>query len=103
MNLTRLGTSDVLGRVDELLELTHRSADLGNVVDPLAETVYILLSRQTREAVYRRVFIELRHRYSRWLDVQAAPEADLTKLLEPVGFHRQRTVQLKKLLAAVGY
>src|SRR5713226_4227761 len=101
MKLTNLDTKAVLERIDELLELKYRSADLGNLGDPLAETVYIMLSRQTRESVYRRVFAELRHRYSRWLDVHAASDEDLVHLLEPAGFQLQRTRQLKKLLAAV--
>lgn len=90
-----------IARIDELLEVRYRSADLGNLDDPLAETVYILLSQQTREAVYRPTFSKLRHRYARWLDVAAAPEAELARILEPCGFHRQRAAKIKKLLAAV--
>lgn len=91
----------LLERIDELLEVTYRSADLGNLDDPLAETVFILLSRQTREAVYRPVFTALRRRYPQWLDVVAAPIGELEKALEPCGFHRQRAAQLKDLLVAV--
>jgi DNA (cytosine-5)-methyltransferase 1 len=88
-------------RIDELLETTYRSGDLGNVDDPLAETVYILLSKQTQEVVYQRIYRQLRERYPRWLDVLVAPEEDLVALLQPGGFHRQRAAQLKALLAAV--
>jgi DNA (cytosine-5)-methyltransferase 1 len=91
----------VIERIDELLEVRYRSADLGNLDDPLAETVYILLSLQTREAVYRPTFSALRHRYPRWLDVAAAPVNDLERVLEPCGFHRQRARKLQGLLAAV--
>lgn len=56
----------VVERVDELLEATYRSGDLGNLSDVLAETVHILLSRQTRETVYRRVFGDLRRRFATW-------------------------------------
>jgi DNA (cytosine-5)-methyltransferase 1 len=91
----------LLARIDELLEARYRSADLGNLDDPLAETVYILLSQQTQEPVYRRLFADLRRQYPRWVDVLAAPETDLIELLQPGGFFRQRAAKLKKLLASV--
>jgi DNA (cytosine-5)-methyltransferase 1 len=96
--ITRIG---VLERINQLLEARYRSADLGNVDDPLAESVYILLSRQTRESVYRNLFDDLRRTYPRWLDVLAASDRDLEALLQPGGFHRQRTAQLRELLASV--
>ncbi len=98
---TKLDRDALLIRIDELLEACYRSGDLGNVDDPLAETVYILLSHQTQEPVYRRLFSELRRRYPRWLDVLAAPKRELAQLLQPGGFFRQRAGKLKKLLAAV--
>jgi DNA (cytosine-5)-methyltransferase 1 len=88
-------------RIAELLDVTYRSEDLGNLEDPLSETVYILLSRQTREGVYRQVFASLRERYPRWIDVLAAPCSELRDLLRPGGFHEQRAGQLLALLAAV--
>jgi DNA (cytosine-5)-methyltransferase 1 len=91
----------LLERIDELLEATYRSGDLGNVDDPLAETVYILLSKQTREPVYRRVYTDLRARYPRWLDVLDARDGELEQLIAPAGLQRQRTSQLKEVLAAV--
>lgn len=91
----------LLERIDELLEVSYRSADLGNLEDPLAETVYILLSRQTREAVYRRTYRELRNRCRRWIDVLTLSDRQLEQILTPCGFQRQRTGQLKALLATV--
>jgi DNA (cytosine-5)-methyltransferase 1 len=101
MKVVELDTRAVVERVDELLEAKYRSADLGNLDDPLAETIYILLSRQTREAVYRRVFAELRRRYPLWADLLEAPEDDLAEVLRPAGFYRQRAQQLRELLARV--
>jgi DNA (cytosine-5)-methyltransferase 1 len=98
---TKLDRDALLARIDELLEARYRSGDLGNVDDPLAETVYILLSHQTQEPVYRRLFSELRRKYPLWLDVLAAPEEELAELLQPGGLFRQRAAKLKKLLAAV--
>src|SRR5205085_10024496 len=98
---TALDSRGLLARIDELLEARYRSGDLGNVDDPLAETIYILLSKQTQEPVYQRVYRELRHRYPRWTDVLHAPDEDLVVLLRPAGLHEQRTQQLKELLTRV--
>jgi DNA (cytosine-5)-methyltransferase 1 len=93
--------SELLDRIDELLEACYRSGDLGNADDPLAEAVYILLSKQTQEPVYQRIFRDLRQRYPLWLEVLASPESDLVELLRPAGFQEQRAVHLRGLLAAV--
>lgn len=98
---TEIGREALIERIDELLEARYRSADLFNYDDPLEETVFILLSRQTREPVYRRVFTALRRRYPRWLDVLAAPTDELETVLKPAGFHRQRAAQLRALLESV--
>jgi DNA (cytosine-5)-methyltransferase 1 len=98
---TRLDLRGTIERIDELLEASYRSADLGNLEDPLSETIYILLSKQTREAVYCRVFAHLRRDFPRWIDVLRAPPSKLGRILKPAGFQRQRTRQLKALLAAV--
>lgn len=101
MNATAIDPRGMLERIDELLEATYRSADLGNVSDPLAETIYIVLSKQTREAVYRRVYAELRRRYPRWTDLLKADPRAIEKLVAPAGFQRQRTEQLLGILKAV--
>lgn len=87
--------------IDELLESRYRSADLGNIEDPLAETVFILLSRQTRDSIYRNLFANLRKRFPRWLDLLAARLPVIERVLRPAGFQRQRARQLKALLRAV--
>lgn len=94
-------TSGLVERIAELLEVTYRSADLGNFEDPLEEAVYIMISRQTREEVYREVFAALRDRYPRWQDAAAASRNELRDLLRPAGFYEQRADQLKALLDAV--
>jgi DNA (cytosine-5)-methyltransferase 1 len=94
-------TSGVVERVAELLEVTYRSADLGNVEDVLTETIYILLSLNTRERVYQRVFRELRKAYPYWAEVLAAPERELRALLRPAGLQEQRARKIKQLLARV--
>lgn len=90
-----------LARIDELLELTYRSQDLGNVEDPLAEAVFILLSRQTQGPVFLRTFAAIRTRYPLWKDLLEADPEELADLLSPSGLHRQRSSQLIALLEAV--
>ena len=99
--LVRLTPAQKLQRIDELLEVTYRSTDLGNLEDPLDETIYILLSRQTRQGCYQRLFSELRCRYPRWMDVLHAAPADLERILRPGGFQRARTRELVGILEAV--
>lgn len=99
--LQALRTEDVLERIDELLEVTYRSDDLGNVRDVLAETVYILLSLHTREAVYQRVYRALRTRYPRWADLADAPACEVEAVLKPGGLYVQRAKYVKELLEAV--
>ncbi len=101
MQVRSLVGAGLISRIDELLEASYRSADLGNMEDPLAETLYILLSRQTQESVYRQVYRDLRRCYPTWCDVLQAPEADLAALLRPAGLHEQRARQIHALLAAV--
>lgn len=97
----RLDPVEVIDRVDELLEVAHRSGDLGNVEDVLSETVYILLSLNTRETVYRSVFADLRRRFPRWIDVASVASHELERLLRPGGLQSQRATHLQALLEAV--
>jgi len=98
---TAIERSGLIQRIDELLEARYRSADLFNLDDPLEEVVFILLSQQTRETVYRRVYDDLRRRYPRWEDAASAPLERLETVLRPAGFQRRKAVQLKALLQAV--
>jgi DNA (cytosine-5)-methyltransferase 1 len=88
-------------RVAELLEVTYRSADLGNFEDPLEEAIYIMISRKTRERVYRDVHSALRQRFPRWLDLLRAPREEVQDLLRPAGCYEQRAEQIQALLQAV--
>jgi DNA (cytosine-5)-methyltransferase 1 len=90
-----------LDRVHEILELTYRNASLGNFADPLEETVYILLSRQTQEIGYQRAHRTLRERWPSWLEVLHAPANELSDVLRPAGFGPTRAKQLQALLGEV--
>jgi DNA (cytosine-5)-methyltransferase 1 len=98
---TPLTLTGVLERIDELLEARYRSADLGNFSGILDETVFILLARQTRDTVYRRVYRDLRAEYPSWESLLDADPVDVEALLRPSGFHRQRAAQLRQLLGHV--
>lgn len=88
-------------RIDELLEARYRSADLGNQPDILDETIFILLSRQTRDTVYRTIFRDLRRQFTTWDAVRQADATALEAVLRPAGFQRQRAEQLQALLDLV--
>lgn len=96
-----LESAGVIACVDELLEVAYRSGDLGNMDCVLDEAIYILLSLQTRETVYQRVFRELQAAYPSWRDLLEAPDEELVEVLRPGGFQLQRAVKLRKLLNAV--
>lgn len=98
---TAIDGTGLIERIDELLEARYRSADLFNLDDPLEEVVFILLSQQTREPVYRRVYGDMRRRYPRWADAEAAPVTSLEAVMRPAGFQRRKATQLKQLLGAV--
>lgn len=96
--VTGLSRTSVIERMSELLEASYRSGDLGNQTDVLGECVYILLSQQTRERVYRAVFASLKRRYPQWGDLLKARMPALQRLLTPAGFQRRRAEQLSQLI-----
>lgn len=97
-----LPMTEVVSRVDELLELRYRSSDLGNLDDPLDEAIYILLSLQTREPVYRRVFARLKDAFPHcWSELLQADHDTLVQLVQPAGFQEQRASKIKQFVAAV--
>lgn len=99
--LDKVRVRSVVERVAELLEVTYRSSDLGNIEDVLTEAIYILLSLNTHERVYQRVFRELRLAYPSWAEVLAAPQHKLEALLRPAGLQVQRARKMRQLLARV--
>lgn len=100
-DVTTMAAGDVVERVDELLEATYRSRDLGNLGDALDEAIYILLSRQTREIVYQRIFADLRRQFPTWWQARQARLATIERLVGPAGLGKQRAAQLRDLLREV--
>lgn len=98
----RLGPSDVVDRVDELLELAYRSADLGVTEDPIDEAIRILLGYQTRAAFCSQIYEPLTDHYSEgWHKVLEASEPDLIEVLRPVSYGTDRILKLKRFLSAI--
>lgn len=91
----------MLDRVHELLDMEHHSSTLGNFDDPLEETIYILLSKQTQEAIYQRTHANLRARWPDWNGLRKASLDQIEAVLRPAGLSQQRARQLKALLDAV--
>jgi DNA (cytosine-5)-methyltransferase 1 len=99
--LTTLSPREIIERIDELLEVTYRSGDLGNLSDVLSETIFILLSVNTRETVYQEVYRTLREQFPRWVEVENASVTELSRVLQPGGLQRQRARYLKGVLGRV--
>jgi DNA (cytosine-5)-methyltransferase 1 len=91
----------ILDRVDELLDDEHHSSTLGNFEDPLEETIYILLSKQTHEATYQRTYASLRAWWPNWNALRNATLEELEAVLLPSGLSKQRANQLRALLDAI--
>jgi endonuclease III len=88
-------------RLAALLAKTYGTPDLGNLIDPLDEAVYILLTLQTPISRAREVWLALRARFTTWDQVLSAPQEALADVLRPSGFHCQRAKILHDLLRAV--
>jgi DNA (cytosine-5)-methyltransferase 1 len=99
--LTEAETRAVLERADEILELTHRSASLGYSQDALEEVANILLTQQSGEVGYHRLYRALRSRWPTWCAVMEAPEDTLGEVLRPTGSGLARARQLQELLRTV--
>src|SRR2546426_9683809 len=63
-------------RIEEILRASYGQPSLGNKADPVDELVYIMLSRRTREAATRQVFVRLKRRFPLWEQIiDATPKA----------------------------
>ena len=97
-----LPNNEVISRVDELLEASYQSGEIGISLEVLAKTVHVVLARQTRDVVSKQVFRDLRQRFPTWERMARARVATIERVIRPAGLGRQRSVQLRALLRAVG-
>jgi endonuclease III len=88
-------------RLASILELAYGTPDLGNLPDPLDETVYIILTYQTDLSRARLVWSRLKIQFPDWPSVLDSPPAELEHVLQPSGFQRSRAALIRKLLSAV--
>ncbi|MYH71684.1 MAG: DNA (cytosine-5-)-methyltransferase [Acidimicrobiia bacterium] len=96
-----LSDNEVISRVDELLEARYWREDNDLFSEVLAETVHVLLARQTRQAVSKQVFRNLRQRYPTWERLARARAATIERVIRPAGLGCQRSMQLRSLLHEV--
>lgn len=90
-----------MSRLATLLEERYRTPDLGNLRDPLDETIFILLTYQTTLERARLVWAALKLKFPTWAGVLDASPASLEVVLEPSGFHRARGGLIRRLLGTV--
>ena len=70
--------------------------------DVLEETVYIVLTRQTREIVYpARSTVTLRRRFPTWERLARARVTTIERVIRPAGLGQRRATQLRNLLRKI--
>lgn len=87
--------------IEPLLREAYGQPRHHNKRDPLAELVFILLSTQTREAEYRRMFTVLWHRYRSWNRLRTAPSGEVASLIRFGGFATRKVALLQRLLDCI--
>ena len=87
--------------IDTRLRRRYRNHLHYNFEEPLTELLFILLSIQTGEVVYRKIFRALRHRYPGWNGLPNRPNKRLLKLLRPAGLSNKRADRLIRIVRSV--
>ena len=97
----RLEPVEVVKRIDELLELTYRSANLENLEDPLNVTIYALLCSHMDGILSQQVYQRLETIYPGWHAVLNKSEKDLVGDINLTGFKEDHAKTLKLFLEAI--
>ena len=94
---------DALRVLDLRLRRAHCTPErrLGNLRDPLAECVFIILSFQTDVPRARAVWRVLRRRFPTWEMLLRARESTVADVLQPGGLHHQKARAIRGLLRQV--
>lgn len=90
---------DLLREADRRMRRRYGVGRLWNRRDPLAETVFIVLSAQTEEYNYRRTYRSLRRRFRTWERVLAAAPEQLAETIVHGGLAKKKAWQIHSLLA----
>jgi DNA (cytosine-5)-methyltransferase 1 len=88
----------VLENIDELadtLTSVYGTPDHDNKADPLDELIFILLSRRTKEAGYKKAYESLKHRFPTWEAVASASSKQLLGLIGSAGLGKKRLGEIK--------
>jgi endonuclease III len=85
-------------RVLKLLERTYPPSRLGNKQNPLDELVYVLLSLQTNESRYHKVYRSFKKRFPRWSLLLEASIAEIADAIVLGGLGRQKALHLKRIV-----
>ncbi len=88
-------------RIAHRLASAYPTPDFGNLEDPLAEAVFILLTYQTTVERARRTYAALRSAFPDWGQLVTAAPGQLENILRPSGFQRNRARLLCRLLEDV--
>jgi endonuclease III len=89
-----------LRRIAGLLHRAYHTAHLGNLREPTAEFVYIILSRKTRESAYRAAFDRLRAEGS-WLHIASFRPNQLARFVRGGGLEQKKVAALQHGLRAI--
>jgi endonuclease III len=94
---------DAMRVLDRQLRRAHGTPErrLGNLRDPLAECVFIILSFQTDIPRARMVWRALRHNFPNWQMLVRARESSVAAVLRPGGLHHQKARAIRSLLRQV--
>jgi endonuclease III len=79
------------------LQERFESERLGNKRNPLDEALFIILSKQTQDPVYRRVFRNFKRAFPQWEAVADAPVTQVAAVIEEAGFATQRAEHIRAL------
>lgn len=90
----------VLSIVRRLYE-EYGAPRLGNKSDPVAELVFISLSRQTHEKNYTRTWRALRRAYRTWDRVCEASAEEMYDVIRDGGFARQKVAWVQAMLRMI--
>lgn len=80
------------------LAAEYGSPDLGNKQDPVAEIVYIALSRRTREAAYQAAYAALVARFATWDCVADASEEEIAAVIAMGGLGQRKARSIRESL-----
>jgi endonuclease-3 len=69
--------------------------------DPFQVLISTILSQRTRDEMTEMASAQLFARYGTPAAIAAAPQADLVRLIRPVGFYNQKAVQIRKVSQAL--